>query len=117
MKFEIFKKHIDRIKLTQEREQELSKCIEKNLSTGTYCIVDICSDVTLSVVELLADYYKCHFEVQDYLDNDISWWLYEDVKKIIYTNKNGKEAEINVEDVKDFWKYLEDNKKHKEGAL
>ena len=27
MKFEVFKKHIDRIKLTQEREQELSKCI------------------------------------------------------------------------------------------
>ena len=32
-------------------------------------------------------------------DNEISWWLYEDVEKIIYIKKNGKEKKIPVQDI------------------
>ena len=35
MEFEKFKKHIDRILNTREKEEKLSKCIEENLSTST----------------------------------------------------------------------------------
>jgi hypothetical protein len=113
MEFEKFKKHIERIRSTHKREEELSKCIEKNLATSTYCIVDLSSEVEASVVELLADYYDCHFEIQEHLDNEISWWLYEDVEKKIYIKGNGNEKEIDITNIKDFWRYLEDNKKSK----
>ena len=47
------------------------------------------------------------------LDNDISWWLYEEVEKVIYVKENGKERKIPVPDTYSFWKYLEDNRKKK----
>ena len=63
MDFEIFKKHIERIQQTEEKEEILSKCIEDNLATSTRCIIDISGDVIVSVIELLADYYDCYYEV------------------------------------------------------
>ena len=45
MDFEIFKKHIERIQQTEEKEEILSKCIEDNLATSTRCIIDISGDV------------------------------------------------------------------------
>ena len=71
-----------------------------------------------SLVDLLATYYDCHYEIQEHLDNEISWWLYEDVEKIIYIKENGKEKKIPVQDIYSFWKYLESsrNKKYKDGV-
>lgn len=113
MEFEKFKKCIDTINNTHEKQDLLSKCIEENLSTSTYCIVDICNDIIKVLIDLLADYYNCNFEIQDVLDNDISWWLYEEVEKVIYVKENGKERKIPVPDTYSFWKYLEDNRKKK----
>ena len=113
MEFEKFKKCIDTINNTHEKQDLLSKCMEENLSTSTYCIVDICNDVIKILIDLLADYYDCNFEIQDVLDNDISWWLYEEVEKVIYIKENGKERKIPVPDTYAFWKYLEDNRKKK----
>ncbi len=113
MEFEKFKKCIDTINNTHEKQDLLSKCMEENLSTSTYCIVDICNDVIKILIDLLADYYDCNFEIQDVLDNDISWWLYEEVEKVIYVKENGKERKIPVPDTYSFWKYLEDNRKKK----
>ena len=108
MNYYKFKKHINTIKNTLKKEKRVSDCIQKNLSTSTYCIVDICNDVIKILIDLLADYYDCNFEIQDVLDNDISWWLYEEVEKVIYVKENGKERKIPVPDTYSFWKYLED---------
>lgn len=113
MEFEKFKRYIDTINNTLEKEELISKCIEQNLSSSTFCIVDICSDVIKLLVDLLADYYNCQYEIQEHNDNEISWWLFEDVEKIIYVNENGKEKEIQVQDAYAFWKYLEDNRQYK----
>ena len=85
MDFEIFKKHIERIQQTEEKEEILSKCIEDNLATSTRCIIDISGDVIVSVIELLADYYDCYYEIQGVSENDISWWLYSE-DRILYIN-------------------------------
>lgn len=105
MKFEKFKKHITRIQNTYEKEEILSKCIEENLTTSTFCIVDICEDAISSVIELLADYYNCYFDVLRTTDNDISWWLYAE-EKIVYIN----DEEVHLDDVYALWKYLEENR-------
>ena len=52
--------------------------------------------------------------------NDISWWLFESVNKVItiIDHKKEKEEKIIVEDIHSFWEYLEDsrNKKIKKGT-
>jgi len=119
MEFEKFKKYIDTINNTHEKQDLLSKCIEENLATNTYCIVDISTDVIASLIDLLADYYNCKYERDGVDDNDISWWLYEDVEKIIYIkDENGEEKEIPLFDTYSFWKYLEGSRniKIKEGT-
>ena len=113
MEFEKFKKHITRIQNTYEKEEILSKCIEENLTTSTFCIVDICEDAISSVIELLADYYNCYFDVLRTTDNDISWWLYAE-EKIVYIN----DEEVHLDDIYALWEYLEENRnvKIKEGT-
>lgn len=115
MEFEKFKKHIDRLLLTREREEKLSDCIEENLSTSTYCIVDIAGDVCTSVEELLADHYDCYYEILGHKENDISWWVYEDAdkRKIYIKEKDGKEKTIDLSTIEKFWEYLEENRKKK----
>ena len=120
MEFVKFEKHINTIKNTLEKEKEVSECIQKNLSTSTYCIVDISNEVIDSIIELLADYYDCYFDLLNSKSNDISWWLFESVNKVItiIVHKKEKEEKIIVEDIHSFWEYLEDsrNKKIKEGT-
>ena len=120
MEFVKFEKHINTIKKTLEKENEVSDCIQKYLSTSTYCIVDISNEVIDSIIELLADYYDCYFDLLNSKSNDISWWLFESVNKVItiIDHKKEKEKKIIVEDIHSFWEYLEDsrNKKIKEGT-
>lgn len=115
MEFEKFKKHIDRILNTREKEEKLSKCIEENLATLTYCIVDLSSEVCTSVEELLADYYDCYYEIQGKQENDISWWIYEDEenRKFYIQNEDDSEEEIDLRTTKQFWEYLEREKERK----
>lgn len=115
MEFETFKKHINRLLLTREKEEKLSDCIEENLASSTYCIVDIAGDVCTSVEELLADYYDCQYEILGHKDNDISWWVYEDAdkRKIYIKEEDGKEKTIDLSTIEKFWKYLEENRKRK----
>lgn len=108
MEFETFKKHIECIQKTEEKEDILSKCVEDNLATSTRCIVDISGDVIVSVIELLADYYDCYYEIQGMSENDISWWLYSE-DRILYIN----DEEFNLSKLEDFWKYLENSRQEK----
>lgn len=100
MNFKNFKKHIKRIIDTEKREE--------NLSRSTYCIVDSSNEVVMSVIELLADYYDCYYEIQGVTENDISWWLYNENKFLYIDN-----IKIDLKNLKDFWKYLEENRQRK----
>lgn len=113
MDFEKFKKYIDAIKITEENEDALSKCFEEKVARSTHCIVDICSETVNALIEILADYYSCQWDEERSYDNDISWWLFEDVEKIIYVKEKGNQKEIPVSDIKSFWKYLEKHRKQK----
>ena len=114
MEFEKFKRYIESIQHTYEKEETLSNCIQENITTSTFCIVDISEEVISSLVEILVDYYDCHFEVLNHKDNDIAWWLYTDEKIIYITDeKSGKKTELHLEDVYSFWKYLEDGLRNK----
>ena len=112
MEFVKFEKHINTI---LEKENEVSDCIQKYLSTSTYCIVDISNEVIDSIIELLADYYDCYFDLPNSKSNDISWWLFESVNKVItiIDHKKEKEEKISVESIHSFWEYLEDNRNRK----
>lgn len=113
MEFEKFKKYIESIEHTYEKEEAVSKCIEENLATNTFCIVNISEDVISSLEEMLADYYDCYYEILNHTENDISWWLNTE-ERIIYTkNEDGEEVELHLEDIYSFWKYLEDELKNK----
>jgi len=113
MEFEKFKKYIESIEHTYEKEEAVSKCIEENLATNTFCIVNISEEVISSLEEMLADYYDCYYEILNHTENDISWWLNAE-ERIIYTkNENGEETELHLEDVYAFWKYLESGRKAK----
>lgn len=68
MEFEKFKRYIDVINNTFEKEEALARCIEQNLVSNSFCIVDICSDLIVSLVDLLATYYDCHYEIQEHLE-------------------------------------------------
>ena len=119
MEFVKFKRYIDSIKKTLKKEEKVSGCIQKYLSTSTYCIVDISSDAIYAIIGFLADYYDCHYNSTTYKSNDIEWWLFERVDKIItITDHAGKEEQISVKSLHNFWKFLEDNrnKKIKEGT-
>lgn len=41
----------------------------------------------------------------------VYWWIYENVPKIIYNNTVFGKEKINIENIEDFWKYLESDKK------
>jgi len=105
---------MDNITQTLEKEETLSSCIQNNLSTTTYCIVDISSAVITSLTDLLADYYDCWYEFDNgSRENDIEYWLYNDEKKIYITEKDGTEKIIDISTIKKLWTYLEESKKLK----
>jgi hypothetical protein len=53
---------------------------------------------------IINNFFNCIFVTEGY--EFIDWWLYENVKKIIY-EKNG--VEINLEKVEDFSEYIIEN--------
>lgn len=58
------------------------------------------SDFNIAVEELMSIFFDSHFTEEGC--DMIYWWLYEDVKKIIYD----EDKEINITDIEDFYDYL-----------
>lgn len=104
--FEEFKEQIDLIKAVHKNLDELNKL--------HFDIFD--TDLINNCLKIFDNFIVSHFtEVGSDL---VFWWLYEDVKKIIYKTvspdiftKERKEIEINVEKIEDLWEYMIKSKK------
>ena len=121
MEFEEFKYLIEKVQESSKKRHEVSKFFESNLTTSSFVYFNFGEDLEAVIVNMLADYYKCWWTGDGtlpkdgtwysplsavyYSNNDIEWWLYEDVdKKICYSD--GRKS-VDVEDIKDFYNYLE----------
>lgn len=117
MKFEEFEYIINKIKESDEKRRKISKFFEEELATSSFIYFTFGEELSSLLISILADYYSCWWtpdgkREKSYKEsftesNDISWWLYEDVDKVIYRKGD---AEIDVNDIKDFFTYLESNK-------
>ena len=116
MSFEKFKAIMSIIITFGEKRDRVSKFIEDEISTSTFCIVDFGSEVESALVNMLADEFKCWyaFQERDYdwwnsttgIENDIEAWLYsisDEPKKITIDDK-----EIDVNSLESFYEFLVD---------
>ena len=97
-----------------KKRDRFSNFIEEEISTSTYCIVDFGNEVESTLINLLADEFKCwySFKDRDYdwwndsfgIENDIEAWLYNisDEPKIIEVN--GKT--VDIESLEAFYEFL-----------
>lgn len=89
--FKTFKRIIKTIQLFNKDCHKLTKTLLKD----TYGFVDFGFNIENEIVELL----KLNLNDKDDI---IGWWLYEDVKKIIY----GKTINYDLTDIKDLYYFL-----------
>lgn len=114
MPFEKFKAIMNTIQNFNNKRERFSKFIEEEISTSTYCIVDFGSEVESTLINLLADEFKCwySFKDRDYdwwndsfgIENDIEAWLYsitDDVKTITVNDK-----EVDITSLESFYEFL-----------
>lgn len=119
MPFEKFEAIMTTIMEFDKKRERISDFMEKEISTSTYCICDVGSEVETALISLLADEFKCWYgknsekglckwwESTRNDENDIEYWLYgfihEEDKKCIY-DKEGNEIKIRT--LKEFYDYL-----------
>lgn len=82
------------IEIIQEHEKDSDK-LAKIMLKKSIGIVDYGSDIVTHLVKLLE-------KVMDDKDEWISWWLWEDVKKIVY---DGEVPVYDLTDVEDLYYY------------
>jgi hypothetical protein len=99
MQYKTFKQIVDTLKKTHDNSLKLYKLgIDLSVSVEDgYCRV---------ITALFGVYYGVEGE------DVISWWLYEDVEKIVYTkDKSGKSRPRNLHTIKQLWEYVEELRK------
>lgn len=85
---EIFVSTLDKLKAGLQNREDFDKTIER-FSSG-FVVLNVCNDWLDGLIDLLA------YMVDD--TNDIiSWWLFENVEKIIYIEANSKLNPTNQE--------------------
>lgn len=104
--FEEFKEQIDLIKAVNENLDELNRLHFDIFNT----------DLINNCLKIFDNFILSHFTEEG--SDLVFWWLYEDVKKVIYETvtpdiftKESKEIEINVEKIEGLWKYMIQHKK------
>ena len=122
MPFEKFENIMNTIIEFDKKRNRISDFIEKEISTSTYCVVDVGSEVETTLINLLADEFNCWYGKESKedgscnwwtynkgygLENDIEYWLYsfimDEDNKCLY-DKDGNEIKVNT--LKDFYNYL-----------
>lgn len=76
-----------------EEEDNKLRDIGKYIETYSSSYVILYSKISESLVKFLEDYYQTDL---------ISWWLYEDVEKVIYENNQ----EISLKNIEELYTYI-----------
>lgn len=102
--YEMFNKTIKEIQKYNKNTQKLSDAFEKYLMENSWCIISIGDNLADQSLKLLAEFFKQYTELNVY--EVITWWLYEDVEKVIY-QKNGEATDkIDVSTTKKLYDFL-----------
>ena len=105
MNLELFTKTINTIKEHRKWQDDVTDFLEEKICTDTWAFCNVGENLIDLLIEILEK------EFND-IDEWISWWLFEDVEKIIYYQDKQSR---NVEKIEDFYQFLLDNlKKHRE---
>ncbi len=106
--FKRFEQIINTIKDHGEFQRKFTDFLEGNICTSSWAIVDVGDKLVRSLIDLLCDIFGQKDEKQ--CGDIFSWWLWEDVDKIIYYQNGGH---VDITDIKDFYDYLvREYKKH-----
>lgn len=95
--YELFEKTIQKIRAKEESDHKFTKLLD-SMCDG-YPIFGVDNGFIVAMLNLLKT------GMQDRGDT-ISWWLYEDVEKVIWWQENGKEVECHLNTVRDLYDYL-----------
>lgn len=115
MTFEKFKAIMNTIIAFDKKRDKFSSFIEEEIATSTFCLVDFGSEIESTLVNLLADEFKCWYSFGDRedfdwwnstlsIENDIEAWLYciSEEPKIITVNG----VEKNIDSLESFYEFL-----------
>ena len=105
MNLELFKEIINTIQKHEQWQDEVTDFLQKKICTGTYAFCTAGGDLVCMLLKILKE------EFND-IDDWITWWIYEDVEKIV-TYSDDRPAR-NLEDIKDFFEFLLENKAENE---
>lgn len=95
--YELFEKTIQKIQAKDESDHKVTKLLD-SMCDG-YPIFGVDNGFTVAMLNLLK------VGMQD-MGDTISWWLYEDVEKVIWWQEDGKEVECHLETIRDLYDYL-----------
>lgn len=95
--YELFEKTINSLRAKEESDHKVTKLLD-TMCDG-YPIFGVNNGFTVAMLNLLKT------GMQD-MGDTISWWLYEDVEKVIWWQEDGKEVECHLNTVRDLYDYL-----------
>lgn len=95
--YELFEKTIQKIQAKEESDHKFTKLLD-SMCDG-YPIFGVDNGFIVAMLNLLKA------GMQDRGDT-ISWWLYEDVEKVIWWQEDGKEVECHLSTIRDLYDYL-----------
>ena len=94
MKYKVFKEVITKLQEVQEKSRSLYKL---GIDLSNYIEDDYSEIITLIL--------KSHYGLEG--EDMISWWLYEDVEKVLYENDSDKIVR-ELKTISQLWEYVEE---------
>ena len=100
MKYKVFKEVITKFQEVQEKCQKL-------YDLG----IDLSNSIENDYSEIITLILKSHYGLEG--EDMISWWLYEDVEKVLYSSNTNKIIR-KLKTIEQLWKYCEELRNSKE---
>lgn len=106
--FENFKKAIEAIQRHGEWQERFTDFLEKEICPDSYAMVEVDGNLVQAIIDILCEQFRD--EPDGVAGDTISWWLWEDVEKIIYY-PDGTQRDITK--IEDLYQYLLDEYENK----
>lgn len=100
--YELFEKSIHAISTQINSNKNFSKFLEKNICENSFCYVTCGEGLINILIDILCHEFNLETD-NEFFDNTISWWLFENVDKIIYYEDGTKR---DISNLRDFYDYL-----------